>query len=71
MTKKRKCANLFFLNIFCISDGRISRIMKFKNTCTTPSINQVGKYVPHNKTIDLKLQAIEDFVNKFPIYELF
>lgn len=67
--KEEKVCKFFFKNIFCISDGRISRIIKFKNISLTPPIDQRGKHAPHNKTSDLKIQAVEDFINSFPSYE--
>lgn len=67
--KEEKVCKSFIENIFCISDGRISRILVYKSISTTPLIDQRGKHVPHIKTNNLKIQAVEDFINRFPSYE--
>lgn len=63
------CISFVLLLPFCISDGRISRILAFKSISTTPPIDQRGKHIPHNKTSDLKIQAVKDFISRFPSYE--
>lgn len=67
--KEEKVCKSFFLNIFCISDGRISRILAHKSISRTTPVDQRGKQVPHNKTTDFKIQAVKDFINRFPLYK--
>lgn len=59
----------FFKNVFGVSDGRLSRILKNKLVIPTPPIDQRGKHVPSNKTPEHKMQIVKDFINKFPKYE--
>jgi len=67
--KEERVCKSFFKNILSISDGRIARILAHKNISTTPPVDKLGKHDPHNKTSNLKIQAVVDFINRFPSYE--
>jgi len=64
--KEAKVCKSFFKNTFCISDGRIARILVHKNISTTPPIDQRGKHVLHNKTSDLKNTGSSRFHKQIP-----
>lgn len=59
----------FFKKIFAVSDGRISRVLKFKLSIPTPPIDKRGKQAPVNKTNEEKLQRVKEFIDRFPKYE--
>jgi hypothetical protein len=40
-----------------------------KNISTTSPIDERGKHVPHNKTSNLKIQVVVEFIRRSPSYE--
>lgn len=67
--KDEKVCKDFFKKLFLLSDGRISRLIKSKMVSNTPPRDKRGKHTPFNKTDNLKIAEIKEFINKFPSYE--
>jgi len=67
--KDEKVCKNFFKKLFLLSDGRISRFIKSKMVSNTPPRDKRGKHTPFNKTDNLKIAEIKEFINKFPSYE--
>lgn len=59
----------FFKDTLCVSDGRISRLLKNKSSETTPPLDRRGHSVPANKTPIDKINEIKSFINSIPSYE--
>lgn len=59
----------FFKKNFCVSDGRLTRALCRKEQGDTPSRDQRGKKTPYNKTSDAKVEAVTNFIDKFPRYQ--
>lgn len=66
---KVKVCKDFFKKVFKISDGRLTRILKTKVSGLPPPSDKRGKHAPPNKTSELKIAEVKDFINKFPAYQ--
>jgi len=66
--KEEKVCKMFFKELFFVSDGRITRILKSKLVGSFPPQDQRGKH-SGNRTNDTRINEIKDFINTFPSYE--
>jgi len=64
---KRVC-KVFFRSVLGITDGRISRATAQKSD-GIPKVDSRGRHIPHNKTSDVDVKHIEEFIKQIPTYE--
>jgi len=65
---KKRVFKMFFKELFSVSDGRITRLLKPKLVGGTPPQDQRGKH-SGNKINDTRINKVKDFINKFHSYE--
>lgn len=65
----KQVCKIFFKNILKVSDGRITRALVNKNKGETPPKDRRGRQSSKNKTSDIKVNGVKDFINRFPKYE--
>lgn len=66
--KEERVCKMFFIELFSVSDGRITRLLKTKLVGGTPPQDQRGKH-SGNKTNNTIINKIKDFINTFSSYE--
>ncbi|CAG9781819.1 unnamed protein product [Diatraea saccharalis] len=59
----------FFKQVFKVSDGRLTRVLKNKPLGDPAPIDKRGRHIPSNKTPDTKVNEVKDFINTFPKYD--
>jgi len=67
--KEERVCKSFFKQVFLVSDGRISRLVKSKTDSKSPPQDKRGKHTPYNRTENLKVLEVKNFINLFPCYE--
>lgn len=58
----------FFTDTFCISDGRLSRLLKAYLATGSPASNPKKGKEPTNKISEAALQTVHDHISGFPAY---
>ncbi|XP_039747039.1 uncharacterized protein LOC120637854 isoform X2 [Pararge aegeria] len=59
----------FFKQVFKVSDGRLTRVLKNKPLGDPAPIDKRGRHIPSNKTPETKVNEVKDFINTFPKYD--
>lgn len=59
----------FFKKVLAVSDGRLTRALKGKQTGGTPCEDKRGKHEPYNKTSPERVAEVVKFISLFPKYQ--
>lgn len=66
---KIKVCKDFFKKVHKVSDGRISRVLENKKQGLPAPVDKRGKQPAINKTPQIRIEGVINFISKFPTYE--
>lgn len=67
--KEERVCKIFCKQVLLVSNGRTTRLVKSKTVSKSPSQDKRGKHTAYNKTENLKVLEVNNFINVFPCYE--